>query len=303
MSIMRRPSSPARRRSLAISPSCFASISSRCGRTSCRTKSSAVLAYSRSSLVKSAPVNCGVEPSGLTSQLAPPPLARPLASPCSPAGTVGLLMQRALRELALGFSQYASAEPSGVDAQGLADVLEAEHVAPVIRGEPRERFTSEIEPASVRRPGVLQERPDAILEHREQESTLAACRLGASIHGFVAHTDFAVEPRQVDDRVARMTEGRSSTRGRRGRARNRGLWNRMLPGLARDGGYRPPCSRRWHWSGHCPRTLRWQSAKSSIFHTKRAGEISAKLHFLEVGSDGQGGVRELPDALERDTRS
>src|SRR5262249_14125491 len=131
MSIIRRPSSPARRRSLAISPSCFASISSRCGRTSCRTKSSAVLAYSRSSLVKSAPVNCGVERTGLPSQLAPPPIARPLASPCSPAGTLGPLVQRALGELAVGFGQDAGTETSRVDAQGLADVLEAEHVAPI----------------------------------------------------------------------------------------------------------------------------------------------------------------------------
>src|SRR5215470_3645074 len=174
-------------------------------------------------------------------------------------------MQRALGELAVGFSQHAGAEPSSVDAQGLADVLEAEHVAPVTGGEPRECFTPEVEPTSVRRPGVLQERADAILEDREQESTLAACGLGASIHGFVAYTDFAVEPGQVDDRVAWMTEGGPSTRGWRSGARNRGLWNRMLPHLARDGGCRPPRSRRWHGAGHGPRTLRWQSAKSLIF--------------------------------------
>jgi len=130
-------------------------------------------------------------------------------------------VQRALGQLAVRFGQHAGAESSGVDAQGLADVLEAEHVAPIGGREPGERFTPEVEPASVRRTSVLQEGSDTILENREQESTLTACGLGASIHGFVTNTDFAVEPGQVDDRVTRMTEGGASTGGRRGGARNR----------------------------------------------------------------------------------
>ena len=44
MSTMRRPSSPARFKSAGMTPAAFDSISSRRGRTSLRTKSSAVLA-------------------------------------------------------------------------------------------------------------------------------------------------------------------------------------------------------------------------------------------------------------------
>src|SRR5439155_17373917 len=149
--------------------------------------------------------------------------------------------------------------------------------------EPGERFTPEIETATVGRPCVLQERPNSILQHREEQSALTARRLGTPINRLVADADFAVESGQIHDRVARMTEGGAAARGRRRGTRCCRLWNRMLSCLARHHDRGPARSLGRHGAGHGPCIFRWQSVKSLIFRTKMAGEVSAELHLSHAG--------------------
>src|SRR6266850_14300 len=197
MSTIRRPSSPARFSRLGIRPSCLDSISSSRVRTSLRTKSSAVFAYSRSSSVKSAPVNCGVAPTGSTSQL-PPTATRRSAPPsaiCHPRRFAPDGAPRSVHGADRGgrLAENPLSEAVSVDAEGLTDVLEAEDVPVLVRGEPGEGLPPQVECPPVGRSGVLEERPDAVLQYRQQEPALATSRFGTPIDRLVAHAHLAVK--------------------------------------------------------------------------------------------------------------
>src|SRR5439155_4817698 len=88
-----------------------------------------------------------------------------------------------------GFGEHAGPQTAGVDAERLADVLEVEDIVPLVAAQPGEGLALEVSGAAVRRVRVLEERPDAVLEHCEEEPALAARRLGAPVDGLVAHAD------------------------------------------------------------------------------------------------------------------
>src|SRR5207249_10796367 len=130
------------------------------------------------------------------------------------------------------------------EARRLTDVLEGDHVAAVLRGEPGERLPPQVECSPVGRASVLEEGPDAVLQDRQQEPALATGRLGTPVDGLVAHADLAVEAGHVGCRVARVAErGAPARRGGRGARRNRGGGQgarRAAPAVG-WGPTRPPC--------------------------------------------------------------
>src|SRR5690242_13087704 len=120
-------------------------------------------------------------------------------------------------------AEHPLAQPARIDAERLTDVLEGKDVAAVLRGEPGERLPPQVECSPLGRPGVLEERPDAVLQHRQQEPALATGRFGTAVDRLVAHADLPVKAGHVGGRVAGVAErGAAAGRGCRGARRNRG---------------------------------------------------------------------------------
>ena len=118
--------------------------------------------------------------------------------------------------------QDAGAQAAGVDAERLADVLEVEDVVPAVAAEPRERLALQVPRTAVGRVRILEERPDAVLEHRQEQAALAAGRLGAPVDGLVADGDVAVEAGRIarpvsERRQRRPPASRVETLPQRGR--------------------------------------------------------------------------------------
>ena len=161
----------------------------------------------------------------------------------------------------------AGAQAAGVDAERLADVLEVEDVVPLVAAQPGERLALEVSSPAVRRVRVLQERPDAVLEHREEEPALAAGRLGPPVHGLVAHADVAVEPGRVTRAVAQRGERRSPAARMKSLARRRGRLRDDPLGKSHDRA-RAACSPTRHGLGYSSAGQPHTIVQSADFGTK-----------------------------------